>query len=236
MCLILLWGVAGWLHAQAVPALTSVAGNFQTVDGKEYKNATVSRVEPDGIVLTTKFGISKVYFVELPNDVQQRFHYDAGSAAQFTTVQQAAVAQSNAATAAQEQQQAAERQRALQQQQVAAAQQRQREMQQEQIAAQQQQRQLKAQQKQEAKIAAQKQAREQQQRKQTTTGDHYTWESNTHYDPASGVYETRQRSGNARAGSYHYETHGPYGGNVTDASWGPAPNRNKAKKRETPSP
>jgi hypothetical protein len=35
----------------------------------------VSRVEADGIVLRTKTGISKVYFVELPKDVQERFHY-----------------------------------------------------------------------------------------------------------------------------------------------------------------
>jgi hypothetical protein len=40
-------------------------------------DATVSRVEPDGIVVKTKSGISKVYFVELPKEVQQRFGYDA---------------------------------------------------------------------------------------------------------------------------------------------------------------
>src|SRR5437764_10065992 len=52
------------------------ADDFKTIDGKEYKNATISRVEPDGIVLITKSGISKVYFTELPKDVQQRFGYD----------------------------------------------------------------------------------------------------------------------------------------------------------------
>src|SRR5262249_19870258 len=51
------------------------AEDFKTVSGKEYKDATVSRVEADGIVLRTKTGISKVYFVELPKDVQERFHY-----------------------------------------------------------------------------------------------------------------------------------------------------------------
>ena len=30
------------------------------------KNATISRVEPDGIVLKTKSGVAKVYFTELP--------------------------------------------------------------------------------------------------------------------------------------------------------------------------
>ena len=49
------------------------------------KNAKVSRVEPDGIVLLTKSGISKVYFTELPKEVQERFHYDAQQAAQFTS-------------------------------------------------------------------------------------------------------------------------------------------------------
>ena len=49
--------------------------DFKTVSGKIYKDATISHVEADGIVLKTKGGISKVYFVELPKDVQERFHY-----------------------------------------------------------------------------------------------------------------------------------------------------------------
>jgi hypothetical protein len=48
--------------------------DFKTIKGKVYKDATISRVEPDGIVLRTKRGISKVYFIELPKDVQERFH------------------------------------------------------------------------------------------------------------------------------------------------------------------
>jgi hypothetical protein len=65
-------------------ASLALADDFKTIDGKEYKNVTVSRVEPDGLVLKTKSGISKVYFTELPQDVQQRFHYNAQQAAQFT--------------------------------------------------------------------------------------------------------------------------------------------------------
>ena len=61
----------------ALFASIALADDFKTIDGKEYKNATVSRVEPNGLLLTTKFGISKVYFVELPKEVQERFHYDA---------------------------------------------------------------------------------------------------------------------------------------------------------------
>src|SRR5436309_8320385 len=59
------------------------ADDFKTIDGKEYKNVTVSRVEPDGIVLTSKSGISKVYFTELPKEVQERFHYDPDKARDY---------------------------------------------------------------------------------------------------------------------------------------------------------
>jgi thioredoxin 1 len=65
----------------------AVADDFKTIKGKEYKDATVSRVEPDGIVLRTKSGISKVYFVELPKDVQERFHYNAAVASEYSAQQ-----------------------------------------------------------------------------------------------------------------------------------------------------
>jgi hypothetical protein len=57
-------------------ASLALGEDFTTLKGKEYKDATITRFEPDGIVLKTKSGISKVYFAELPKDVQQRFHYD----------------------------------------------------------------------------------------------------------------------------------------------------------------
>ena len=54
-------------------ASIALAEDFKTINGKEYKDATISRVEPDGIVLKMKSGISKVYFRELPKEVQERF-------------------------------------------------------------------------------------------------------------------------------------------------------------------
>jgi chromosome segregation ATPase len=70
---------------------TSVAfaEDIKTVNGKEYKDATVTRVEPDGVVVKTKSGIAKVYFVELPKDVQERFHYDSERAASYSAEQTA---------------------------------------------------------------------------------------------------------------------------------------------------
>ena len=57
----------------ALSASLTLADDFRTIRGKEYKGATVSRVEPDGIVLRTKSGIVKLYFSELPKEVQGRF-------------------------------------------------------------------------------------------------------------------------------------------------------------------
>ena len=77
------------MAALTVYAVTSIAlaDDFKTVDGKEYKNVTVSRVEPDGIVLMSSSGISKVYFTELPKEVQERFHYDSAAAQTYSDEQ-----------------------------------------------------------------------------------------------------------------------------------------------------
>jgi len=60
-------------------ASLALAEDFKTINGKEYKDATISRVEADGIVIRTKTGISKIYFVELPKDVQERFRYPSAT-------------------------------------------------------------------------------------------------------------------------------------------------------------
>jgi hypothetical protein len=65
------------------------AEDFKTTDGKEYKGATVSRIEPDGIVVKTKSGISKLYFTELPKEVQERFRYDRQKAGNYSAEQAA---------------------------------------------------------------------------------------------------------------------------------------------------
>lgn len=68
-------------------ATVGLADDFKTVTGKEYKNVTVTRIEPDGIVLRSKSGIMKVYFVELSRDVQERFHYNAAIASAYSAQQ-----------------------------------------------------------------------------------------------------------------------------------------------------
>ena len=65
------------------------AEDFKTVNGKEYKDATITRVEPDGIVVKTTSGISKVHFIELPKEIQERFHYDQQKASAYSAEQAA---------------------------------------------------------------------------------------------------------------------------------------------------
>jgi len=63
----------------ALSASLVLAEDIKTINGKEYKDATVSRVEADGIVLKTKSGVTKLYFTELPKEVQERFHYGSAT-------------------------------------------------------------------------------------------------------------------------------------------------------------
>jgi hypothetical protein len=66
-----------------------LADDFKIMEGKEYKNAMVTRVEPDGIVVKSKSGISKLYFTELPTEVQQRFNYNPQQASAYSSQQAA---------------------------------------------------------------------------------------------------------------------------------------------------
>jgi len=62
-------------------ASVAVADDIKLINGREYKDATVTRVEPDGIVLRTNAGIAKIYFAELPKEDQERFKYNPAAAA-----------------------------------------------------------------------------------------------------------------------------------------------------------
>jgi hypothetical protein len=84
------WGITVAI-LMALSASIALADDFKTINGKEYKNVTVSRVEPDGVIVKTKSGISKVYFTELPKDVQQRFGYDADRAREYAAEQNKAL-------------------------------------------------------------------------------------------------------------------------------------------------
>src|SRR6266550_256745 len=87
------------------------ADDFKTVSGKEYKNVTVSRVEPDGIVIKFSGGIVKIPFTELSPAIQKKYGYDSQAAGAYSAEQnkqQAALAEQRKAD---EQQRLEERQK-----------------------------------------------------------------------------------------------------------------------------
>jgi type IV secretory pathway VirB10-like protein len=76
-------------------ASLALADDFKTNNGKEYKNAIVTQVDADGIVVKTKTGISKLYFTELPEDVQKQYHYNPANAAAAQSAQVATIERTN---------------------------------------------------------------------------------------------------------------------------------------------
>ena len=64
-------------------ASIALADHFKTINGKEYKNAKLSRVEADGIVITFSGGIVKLPFTELSPEIQKKYGYDPAAAADF---------------------------------------------------------------------------------------------------------------------------------------------------------
>ncbi len=80
--------VKHWKTALAVLAVLStplaLADDFKTTDGKEYKNAKVSRVEPDGIVITFSDGTVKIPFTKLSEEPQRKYNYNPEAAKSFS--------------------------------------------------------------------------------------------------------------------------------------------------------
>jgi len=76
-------------------ASVALADDFKTLDGKEYKNATVARVEPDGLMIRFSGGLVKIPFIELPQEVGKQFHYDPEAAAAARASEMAVIQQTN---------------------------------------------------------------------------------------------------------------------------------------------
>jgi hypothetical protein len=75
------WKTA-WMSLVVSASLT-LADDIKTINGKEYKNATVTRVEPDGILLKFSGGVVKIPFTELPKELQEKYHYNPEASQKF---------------------------------------------------------------------------------------------------------------------------------------------------------
>src|SRR4051794_14205404 len=71
------------LIAIAAGLLTSHAEDIRTLDGKEYKNVTITRAEPDGLVVRASYGIIKIFFTELSAELREKYHYDPEAATKY---------------------------------------------------------------------------------------------------------------------------------------------------------
>jgi hypothetical protein len=90
-------GVKYWkipIFATLSVSLT-LADDIKTNSGKVFKNATVSRVEPDGILIRFSGGIVKVPFADLPEQVRKQYLYDSQKASTYASEQAAIVQQTN---------------------------------------------------------------------------------------------------------------------------------------------
>ena len=76
-------------------ASVSLADDFKTLNGKEYKNATVTRVEPDGVVIKFHGGIVKVPFTDLNEELRRKYNYDPDAARQFAAETQQNINEQN---------------------------------------------------------------------------------------------------------------------------------------------
>jgi hypothetical protein len=71
------------------------ADDITTLRGEKFTNVTISRIEPDGIVVIKSDGIVKIPFTDLSPELRAKYGYDPEKAAQFKTAEQAAAAQFN---------------------------------------------------------------------------------------------------------------------------------------------
>lgn len=59
---------------------TLQALDITTTAGRTFKNVAISRTEPDGIVIIAPTGVIKLYFHELPANIQKKYGYDRAKA------------------------------------------------------------------------------------------------------------------------------------------------------------
>ena len=62
-------------------------GTIATLDGKNYQNCKLLKVDADGITVDHTEGITKIAFGLLPPDLQKRFGYDPHQMTGLTATQ-----------------------------------------------------------------------------------------------------------------------------------------------------
>lgn len=61
----------------------AIAEDIETLDHRVYRDAKVTRAEPDGLTVMHSAGIAKIPFEELSDDLRAKYHYDAAAAQSY---------------------------------------------------------------------------------------------------------------------------------------------------------
>ncbi|MEX2580708.1 MAG: serine protease [Verrucomicrobiales bacterium] len=74
-----------WQEKAAMVATTdhSPTETILTTSGKEYREARIKAVEPDGLLLSHEGGVAKVLFTDLAKEIQEQHGYDPAAATAF---------------------------------------------------------------------------------------------------------------------------------------------------------
>ena len=92
-----------------LPVSLALADDIKTNYGKEYRNATVTRVEPDGITIKFSGGLVKIPFKDLSDELKQRYHYNPKEAQKFAADTAAQINANNAIAPSKQQDQNADK-------------------------------------------------------------------------------------------------------------------------------
>ncbi len=91
-------GAAGLVRKAGVWAKSEMAGSaasatlvLREVSGREYRNARITGKEPDGLMVRHEGGVSKVLFVSLPKEIQDKYEFDPIEAEKFREARAVAV-------------------------------------------------------------------------------------------------------------------------------------------------
>ena len=82
--------------------------DITTTTGTKYSNVTINRADPDGLVVMTESGVTKIPFSILSKELQAKYGYDPLKAAKYQEAVQAVVAQRQAEVKALQQKKAAQ--------------------------------------------------------------------------------------------------------------------------------
>lgn len=80
-----------WAKSEVTVSAVSSTSVLRDLSGREYRNAKITGKEPDGLMVKHEGGVSKVLFVNLPKEIQDKYEFDPIEAEKFREARAVAV-------------------------------------------------------------------------------------------------------------------------------------------------